>query len=270
MRRSRPKIPSLPYDVLDSNEARALAQGDPYTFLHVVKAEIDFDPSIDPHDPRVYAKAGENFQAMRHEGWLVRDERPAFYLYRQQMGDHARPASSERSQSPTTSRVGSKNTSIPGRTRKTTAPGTRTRSVLTRVRCFSPTATVPQSRRSSPLSTRRDPAVEFVAGDGIGHALWVVDDPVDVARLEAEFRDVPESYIADGHHRAAAYARVAPIAARAGVRAPRGSNRSTGFSPFIFPRRSYASSPTTASSAISTVSSLRGSCGGSRPRDSIS
>src|SRR5262245_58417841 len=80
------RIPSLPYDVLDSAEARRLADGDPYSFLHVVKAEIDLDPAIDPHDERVYRRARENFDAMRAAGWLIRDERPAFYLYRQTMG----------------------------------------------------------------------------------------------------------------------------------------------------------------------------------------
>jgi len=82
------RIPSLPYDVLDSDEARRLAADDPYSFLHVVKAEIDLDPAIDPYDERVYRRARENFDGMRNAGWLVRDASPAFYLYRQTMGGH--------------------------------------------------------------------------------------------------------------------------------------------------------------------------------------
>src|SRR5262245_40627837 len=70
------RIPSLPYDVLDSDEARRLAAGDPYTFLHVVKSEIDLDPAVDLHDPRVYAKARENLDALRAKGWMVRDPQP--------------------------------------------------------------------------------------------------------------------------------------------------------------------------------------------------
>jgi uncharacterized protein (DUF1015 family) len=204
-----PKIPSLPYDVLDSNEARALAQGDPYTFLHVVKAEIDFDPSIDPHDPRVYAKAGENFRAMRHEGWLVRDERPAFYLYRQQMGDHVQTgvvgavAVSDYLEGRVKKHEHTRPDKEDDRTRHTDAIGAHAGPVFLAYRDR------PAIDALVAVWTRREPAAEFVAGDGIGHVLWVVDDPVEVARFEAEFRDVPESYIADGHHRAAAYARVA-------------------------------------------------------------
>src|SRR5262245_13774247 len=81
-------IPSLPYDVLDSDEARALAVGDPYTFLHVVKAELDLDPSVDVHDARVYERAQRNVRGMIESGWLQPDAKPAFYLYRQRMGSH--------------------------------------------------------------------------------------------------------------------------------------------------------------------------------------
>jgi len=82
------RIPSLPYDVLDSDEARSLATGDPHTFLHVVRPEIDLDPAIDPHDERVYAKGRANLDAMRASGWLVQDSRPAFYLYRLTLRPH--------------------------------------------------------------------------------------------------------------------------------------------------------------------------------------
>jgi uncharacterized protein (DUF1015 family) len=203
------KIPSLPYDVLDSSEARALAHDDPYTFLHVVKAEIDLDPAIDPHDPRVYAKASENFLAMRQKGWFVRDGQPAFYLYRQRMGDHVQ-----------TGVVGAASVSdyLEGRVKKhehtrpdkeddrthhTDAIGAHAGPVFLAYRGRSAIDALVAE------GTRRDPAAEFVAGDGIGHALWVVDDPAEVARFEATFGEVPTSYIADGHHRAAAYARVA-------------------------------------------------------------
>jgi len=205
------KIPSLPYDVLDSSEARALAQGDPYTFLHVVKAEIDLDPSIDLHDARVYAKARDNFRAMRENGWFVRDERPAFYLYRQQMGDHVQ-----------TGVVGAASVSdyLEGRVKKHehTRPDKeddRTHHADAIGAHAGPVFLAYSGRPAIDAlvasGTRRDPAADFVAGDGIGHALWVVDDPAEVARFEAALGEVPASYIADGHHRAAAYARVARV-----------------------------------------------------------
>jgi uncharacterized protein (DUF1015 family) len=205
------KIPSLPYDVLDSSEARTLAHDDPYTFLHVVKAEIDLDPGLDAHDDRVYAKARENFLAMRRNGWLVRDERPAFYLYRQRMGDRVQ-----------TGVVGVASVSdyVEGRIKK--HEHTRPDKEDDRTRHADAIGAHPGpvflAFRGAPAidvliheATRRAPAADFIARDGIGHALWVVDGPSESARFEAAFQDVPSSYIADGHHRAAAYARVARI-----------------------------------------------------------
>jgi len=203
------KIPSLPYDVLDSSEARELAHDDPYTFLHVVKAEIDLDPAIDAHDERIYARARENFLAMRRKGWLVRDERPAFYLYRQRMGDHAQ-----------TGVVGAASVSdyLEGRIKKHehTRPDKEDDRTRHADEIGAHAGPVFLAYRGSPAiealvrdGTRDEPAADFVAADGIGHALWVVDDPAAVARFEAAFRELPASYIADGHHRAAAYARVA-------------------------------------------------------------
>ena len=224
------KIPSLPYDVLDANEARALAKDDPYTFLHVVKAEIDLDPAIDAHDPRVYAKARENFVAMRRIGWLVRDERPAFYLYRQRMGEHVQ-----------TGVVGAAlvDDYLEGRIKKHehTRPDKeddRTRHADAIGAHAGPVFLAYRANRSVDAlveeGTRRPPAVDFVAADGIGHALWVIDDPNETAALEAALREVPASYIADGHHRAAAYGRVARIR-REG--APRLSSEERPFDRFL-------------------------------------
>jgi uncharacterized protein (DUF1015 family) len=205
------KIPSLPYDVLDSSEARALAHDDPYTFLHVVKAEIDLDPAIDPHDPRVYAKARDNFLSMRRNGWLVRDDRPAFYVYRQRMGDHVQ-----------TGVVGAASVSdyIRGRIKK--HEHTRPDKEDDRTRHADSIGAHPGpvflayegSVEIDALvrdATSHEPIADFIAGDGIGHVLWVLDDPSQVVQLETAFRDLPTSYIADGHHRAAAYARVARL-----------------------------------------------------------
>jgi len=76
------RIPSLPYDVLDTAEARALAAGDPYTFLHVVKPEIDVPDDVPHDDPRVYAGGRAAFDAMLAQGWMVQDQAPALYVYR--------------------------------------------------------------------------------------------------------------------------------------------------------------------------------------------
>jgi len=205
------KIPSLPYDVVDSNEARALARGDPYSFLHVVKAEIDLDPAIDPADPRVYAKARENFRAMREKGWMVRDARPAFYLYRQRQGDHVQTGvvGAASVDDYLEGRIKKHEHTRPDkeddRTRHTDAIGAHAGPVFLAYRGVAPIDALVSD------GTRGVPAADFVAADGVAHTLWIVDDSLAVERIEAAFRDVPATYIADGHHRAAAYARVARI-----------------------------------------------------------
>src|SRR5207253_6502646 len=83
------RICELPYDVMSSEEARQMAAGNPLSFLHVSKPEIDLSPSIDPYDPRVYAKGKESFQKLIADGALKQDSTPSFYLYRQIMGRHS-------------------------------------------------------------------------------------------------------------------------------------------------------------------------------------
>src|ERR1044071_7639158 len=83
------QICELPYDVMSSQEARQIAAGNPLSFLHVSKPEIDLPPGTDPYAPEVYAKGKENFSRLISQGALQRDERPSFYLYRQVMGKHS-------------------------------------------------------------------------------------------------------------------------------------------------------------------------------------
>src|SRR5258705_3839207 len=83
------KICELPYDVMSSDEARALAAGNPLSFLHVSKPEIDLAPATDLYAPEVYAKGRENFQKLIAAGALRQDAQPCFYLYRQIIGNHA-------------------------------------------------------------------------------------------------------------------------------------------------------------------------------------
>src|SRR5215471_21100515 len=91
--RPKPELASqiceLPYDVMSSEEARAIAAGNPLSFLHVSKPEIDLPPSTDIYAPEVYAKGKENFERMIRDGSLRQDATPCFYLYRQVMGNHS-------------------------------------------------------------------------------------------------------------------------------------------------------------------------------------
>ncbi len=201
------KIPSYPYDVVSREEAYRLAHDDPYSFLHVVRAEIDLDPTMDPHDDRVYARSRENFRGMLERGWLVRDVDPAYYVYRLRMGDHVQ-----------TGIVGAAAVAdyCEGRIKRheQTRPdkeGDRVR-VIQAVGAhpgpvFLTYPPHPALGACAAASAEHPPATRFVAADGIEHTLWVVADDGQRREIERHFASVPATYIADGHHRAAAAAR---------------------------------------------------------------
>jgi uncharacterized protein (DUF1015 family) len=205
------KIPSLPYDVMSSDEARRIAAGDPYSFLHVVRPEIDLDPSVDVHDDRVYARAGENFRAMIDRGWLVRDERPSYYVYRLEMGGHVQ-----------TGVVGAASVADYRAERIKKHEHTRPEKEDDRVRLNAAISAYPGPifltyRAHAALDrvietiAAGPPAVSFNADDGVRHTLWPVDDPALTGQIEAAFSAIPATYVADGHHRTAAAARVADM-----------------------------------------------------------
>lgn len=201
------RIPSVPYDVVNTEEARALAGDDPYSFLHVVRAEIDLGPDVDPFDDRVYAQARSAFHSMVDRGWLVRDEVPAYYVYRLRMEGHTQ-----------TGVVGAAAVDdyLEGKIKR--HEHTRPAKEQDRVRViqalgahpgpvFLTYPSVAALDREVAGVTKKAPAVTFTAPDGVEHTLWVVDD-VEVRReIEGRFSEVPATYVADGHHRAAAAAR---------------------------------------------------------------
>jgi uncharacterized protein (DUF1015 family) len=202
------RIPSYPYDVVTSAEARQLAAGDPYSFLHVVKAEIDLDAEIDPYDDRVYARAAHNFSKMIENGWLVRDETPAYYVYRLTLDGKAQ-----------TGLVGAAAVRDYDEGRIKRHERTRPEKETDRVRLndaisahpgivFLAYTSLPEINALVSGVVAREPQVRFTATDGIEHELWVVADPTVTSRIEALFRHIRVAYIADGHHRAAAAARV--------------------------------------------------------------
>jgi uncharacterized protein (DUF1015 family) len=202
------RIPSVPYDVIDEDEARRLARNDPYTFLHVVRPEVDLPPGLDPHDARVYHKAGENFRAMVARGWLVRDEQPAFYLYRLATADHLQ-----------TGVIGAAAVAdyVAGRIRRhehTRPAKEEDRARLADALSAHPGLVFMAYRDDAAIDavverlTSREPRMRFRSTDGVEHAVWVVEGPPDAAELAALLGRIPATYIADGHHRAAAAARI--------------------------------------------------------------
>ncbi len=203
------KIPSYPYDVVTDAEARALTANDPYSFLHVVRPEVDLPIGIDPHDDRVYSQGAATFRSWIERGWLVRDPRPAFYLYRLTLGDrtqtgvvglvsvedyrrgrikrheHTRPAKVE------------------DRARLARALGAHPGPVFLAYRGSADMAQLVERGVAAP------PLVDFTAPDGVGHSLWLVDEPHEVQSFERRFGEIEATYVADGHHRAEAAAQVA-------------------------------------------------------------
>ena len=202
------RVCELPYDVMSSEEAREVAAGNPLSFLHVSKPEIDLPPGTDTYSPAVYAKGLENFQRLINEGALRQDSAPAFYLYRQIMGSH--------------SQVGlvaaaSCDDYLKGIIRKHefTRPDKeddRVRHIETLNAQTGPVFLVYKAQEAMDALVRTRtaaaPEIDFVARDGVRHSAWVLTDAADLSLIGNTFASLPCLYIADGHHRSAAAGRV--------------------------------------------------------------
>lgn len=202
------RVACPPYDVVSTEEARALARGNPLSFFHVSRPEIGLPPSADPHSEPVYALGLENLRRFRAEGTLVRDPTPCFYLYRQRMGAHvqtglvAAASVEEYQQGRIKKHELTRADKEDDRTRHIEVLGANDEPVF---------LTYPRREEIDSAVARlaaRPPAYDFTTEDGIGHTFWVVDGPADLAALQGMFRALPALYIADGHHRSAAAARV--------------------------------------------------------------
>jgi uncharacterized protein (DUF1015 family) len=203
------RVPSLPYDVMSSAEARQMAAGNPESFLHVIKPEIDLDPDIDLYDDRVYARAVANLGRFIAEGILVQDETPHLYLYRQRMGEHeqyglmacasAAEYDADRIKKHELTRADKE----ADRTRHVDDTSANAGPVFLTYRARPDIDTLVAG------VARAAPDVDFVADDGIGHTLWVIPGGAVTDRLVAAFAAVDALYVADGHHRSASAAAVA-------------------------------------------------------------
>ena len=203
------EILAPPYDVLSSAEARERAKGKPWSFLHVSKAEIDLDPAIDPHDHAVYAKAAENLQRMIAAGVLMRDAKPCYYVYRLTWRGQTKTglAAAASLADYATNRIRKHEHTTPAkeddRVRQIEAVNAQTGPVMVGY----PTAPAIDAMLAE--AAVGAPAADMTADDGVRHQLWVVDDDAKIAALTRAFEALPALYIADGHHRSAAAARVA-------------------------------------------------------------
>ncbi len=203
------KVAALPYDVMNSDEAREMAKGNPYSFLHVDKAEIDLDPSIDPYDTRVYEQARDNLKRMIEEGTLIQDGNACFYIYKQVMDGRAQ-----------TGIVGC--TSIDDYINDIIKKHEHTRAdkELDRINhvdyCNANTGPIFLTYRAkheindliNKWMEAHKPVYDFVSEDRITHTVWVIDDPAVLEKLISAFAGVDYLYIADGHHRSASAVKV--------------------------------------------------------------
>ena len=204
-------VASVPYDVVDTAEAMALARGNAKSFLHVSRPEIDLAPGVSCSSPEAYAQARKALEGFMRDGTLVKDAEPKFYAYRQTMGGH--------SQTGIVATFDTKDylNGVLKRHEKTRQDkeDDRTRHIETLSAHTGPAFLMYRDDRAIDAivfdACRREPLYDFVAPDGIAHTVWEIGDASSCMadELQELFARVPVAYIADGHHRSAAAARYA-------------------------------------------------------------
>jgi uncharacterized protein (DUF1015 family) len=221
------QICELPYDVMSSEEAREMARGNPLSFLHVSKPEIDLPAGTDLYSHAVYAKGAENFSRLIGQGALKLDGQPAFYLYRQIMGGHAQVGlvAAASCQEYLDGIIKKHEFTRPDkeddRVRHIETLNSQTGPVFLTYRAEAALDAFVAQR------TALAPAVDFTAKDGVRHTAWTVADAEGLAFIEGAFAKIPYLYIADGHHRSAAAGRI--------YQARKGAGHSGQFLTVIFP-----------------------------------
>jgi len=203
------KVASPPYDVLNSQEARELAKDNPMSFLHVVKAEIDFGPDTDLHSDKVYKKAAENLQKFSQDCILLQDDNPCFYIYQITMGSHTQVGLMAGASVDEYEKGLIKENEFTIRDKE----DDRTHHVDILNANSGPAMLSYHSNEEidehlQKICNNCEPAYDFTADDGVKHVLWVVSEARVVERIQEIFKNVPAMYIADGHHRSAAAFRV--------------------------------------------------------------
>ncbi len=219
-------VAARPYDVLSRADAVAGAAGRPLSFLHVSRAEIDLPEDIDPHAPAVYLQAAEALRGMEKARALIREDRPAYYAYRMTAADgHVQTgvAAAGSLAAYQENRIRRHEHTRPDkeldRTRQIEAVGAQTGPVLT---VHPPDADLEAVIADA---TAHPPLADATTDDGTRHQTWLIADAAAIATITRSFEAMPAIYIADGHHRSAAAARVADAQAAAGLRPMGGNDR---------------------------------------------
>ncbi|MCD7937802.1 MAG: DUF1015 domain-containing protein [Tannerellaceae bacterium] len=203
------QVASRPYDVLNSEEARAEAGDNEKSLYHIIKPEIDFPVGTDEHDEAVYAKAAENFRKFQDKGWLVQDDKEQYYVYAQTMNGHTQYGLVVCAYVEDYLKGNIKKHELTRRDKEED----RMKHVRVNNANIEPVFfAYPDNPELDVIVrkyTSREPEYDFVAElDGFGHTFWIIDQEADIARITELFAAMPALYIADGHHRSAAAALV--------------------------------------------------------------
>jgi uncharacterized protein (DUF1015 family) len=199
-------VSSVPYDVVSTSEARQLADGNPLSFLHVSRPEIDLPDGADPYAATVYAKAAENFGRLKREAPLTLEAEPSLYIYRLRMEDHEQTGIAgcvsldEYDSDVIRKHERTRPDKEDDRTRHMLALAAQTGPVFLTYRGRPEIDAIVDEAKKTP------PLFDFTAPDGVSHAVWRIGGQ-EAGRLAEQFRPAPLLYIADGHHRAASAAR---------------------------------------------------------------
>lgn len=202
------KVASFPYDVINSQEAREIAKDNPFSFLHIVKPEIDLPEDINLYDERVYQKAKENLNLMINQKTFIQDEKAFLYIYKQKMGQH------EQYGLVCCASADEYNKDIIKKhefTRKAKEDD-RTKHVITLNANTGPVFLTYRDKKEidqliAQYAKNNKPENDFTKEDGISHTLWVIKDQALIDKITELFKSIDYLYVADGHHRSASAAR---------------------------------------------------------------
>ncbi len=209
------KVESRPYDVLNSEEARAEAAGNEKSLYHIIKPEIDFPVGTSEHDPRVYEKAAENFKMFQEKGWLVQDSKEQYYIYAQTMNGKTQFGLVVCAYVEDYLKGVIKKHELTRRDKEED----RMKHVRVNNANIEPVFfAYPDDAKLDAIVARyaaSKPVYDFIAPiDGFRHQFWIIDQEADIKDITDEFAKMPSLYIADGHHRSAAAALVGAEKAR--------------------------------------------------------
>lgn len=227
-------VAALPYDVMNVEEARLMADGNPDSFLRISRPEIDLAPETDPHDEQVYARGKDNLEDFIHRGVLVQDQQESFYVYRQRMGEVIQTGLV------VCAGVDDYQSGVIKKHEHTRADKEEDR--IRHIDCldandepvFYLSCSCDEIEGIIEGVTSGRPEYDFVSNDGVGHTVWTITDRLLIDRLVVLFAAIPRLYVADGHHRSAAAGKVRDLR-RDGNPAHTGKEEYNFFLTVIFP-----------------------------------